>query len=313
LEDATAVDARGLRHAALLYRTQDELAGPVTEFVEAGVRARDAVLVTSAAPVLPALRAMLDGHGEQVAWADLASIGSNPRRLTSVLRSFAAENRGRPVRLVEVAGVHFRDPAQERELIRHDALLNLAFRGEAVTVLCGYELTVPRAVLAAVSRTHPAVIRGGRAEPNPSFQADALVPDECDQPLGDPPPDAVRLGYRRDQAEVRRVVGGCARAAGLRPDRATDLVIAVGELAANTLAHTSGPGTLSIWLAAGDIICQVHDSGQIRDPLAGSLRPSPASPVRGRGLWVVHQLCDLVETRTGSAGTTTRVRMRLPA
>jgi hypothetical protein len=58
----------------------------------------------------------------------------------------------------------------------------------------------------------------------------------------------------------------------------------------------------------------VRDSGWIADPLAGTLRPDPDSGMGGRGLWVVHQVCDLVEARSSAnAGTTTRVHMNLSA
>jgi anti-sigma regulatory factor (Ser/Thr protein kinase) len=92
-----------------------------------------------------------------------------------------------------------------------------------------------------------------------------------------------------------------------------DLVIAVAELAANTLVHTSGAGTLGIWATTNEVICQVHDSGRIEDPLTGRLRPGPAELGGGRGLWVANQLCDLVEIRTGRNGTQIRLHMRLPA
>jgi hypothetical protein len=67
-----------------------------------------------------------------------------------------------------------------------------------------------------------------------------------------------------------------------------------------------------MWVAGGEIVGQVDDSGLITDPLAGIYCPDPSRITRGHGLWVVHQLCDLVETRTGPHGTTTRVHMRLP-
>jgi hypothetical protein len=85
------------------------------------------------------------------------------------------------------------------------------------------------------------------------------------------------------------------------------------RLAANTLAHTNEPGQLTLWATGSEVICQVHDIGEITDPLAGKLRPDPGDPGGGRGLWVVHQLCDLVEIRTGPAGTTTRVHLQLRA
>jgi len=46
--------------------------------------------------------------------------------------------------------------------------------------------------------------------------------------------------------------------------------------------------------------------------LAGRVRPSVAQP-NGRGLWLVNQLCDLVQLRTLADGTVVRVHQHLPA
>lgn len=93
------------------------------------------------------------------------------------------------------------------------------------------------------------------------------------------------------------------------PQRAADLVVAAGELAANTLAHIPSSGTLRLWHTADELVCEFTDHGWIQDPLAGRLRPDDGRG--GYGLWVVNQLCDLVETRTGPSGTTTRCHMSL--
>jgi anti-sigma regulatory factor (Ser/Thr protein kinase) len=130
------------------------------------------------------------------------------------------------------------------------------------------------------------------------------------QPLSKPPGSAEVLRYRANLAAVRDFTATRARRAGLQPARVTDLVIAVAELAANTLVHTSGPGTLTLWVTDDEVICQVQDQGQITDPLAASIRPAPDAPGGGRGLWVVLQVCDRVEIHTGPAGTTVRVHMR---
>ena len=66
---------------------------------------------------------------------------------------------------------------------------------------------------------------------------------------------------------------------------------------------------MHIWASGPELICQVHDSGWITDPMAGRRRPAPDSP--GQGLWVVNHVCDLVETLSGPAGTITRLRFRL--
>ena len=132
----------------------------------------------------------------------------------------------------------------------------------------------------------------------------------ADQPLSSPPRGAEVFRYEKNLAGVRAFTAARGRQAGLPPHRIQDLVIAISELAANTLAHTSGPGAVTFWVAGDEVVCQVQDEGQIGDPLAGLVRPAPDAPGGGRGLWLVNQVCDRVEVRSDQAGTTVRVHMR---
>jgi anti-sigma regulatory factor (Ser/Thr protein kinase) len=99
-------------------------------------------------------------------------------------------------------------------------------------------------------------------------------------------------------------------AAGLTAARANDLMLAVSEVAANTLRHTRSHGTLDIWHDQYEVVCEIRDSGTITDPLAGRRMP-PADAAGGHGLWLVHQVCDLVELRSDSRGTTVRMHMAI--
>jgi anti-sigma regulatory factor (Ser/Thr protein kinase) len=130
------------------------------------------------------------------------------------------------------------------------------------------------------------------------------------QPLSAPPDEAVVLRYRSNLTDVREFTATQALRAGLPRHRVMDLVIAIAELAANTLAHTNGPGAVTFWATADEIIGQVQDQGHIEDPLVGKVRPAPDAPGGGRGLWLVHEVCDQVEVRSGQGGTTVRVHMR---
>jgi anti-sigma regulatory factor (Ser/Thr protein kinase) len=127
-----------------------------------------------------------------------------------------------------------------------------------------------------------------------------------------PPPgdDATYHAYRTDLAKVRALVLQQARAVGLAEGRATDLVLAVSEVAANTLRHTHSEGTLTIWRQAGEVVCEIQDEGTISDPLAGQRRPGPDA-TGGHGLWLVYQVCDLVELRSGETGTIIRMHMAI--
>jgi anti-sigma regulatory factor (Ser/Thr protein kinase) len=308
-----ALDAAGFVHAALVYRTPAEFTAGVLPFVEAGAAAREPVMVASQGRNLRLLRAELDGLSERVTFADLTSIGPNPGRLLGWMGQVAEQHHGQAVRYVHEAVWPSRRPEEVGEAIRHEALINQILGRWRVSVLCPYDVALGPDVIASAERTHPAVMRGGRHQASPSYDPRLLVPAEYDRPLGDPPAGAAVLAYRDDLARVRAFAAGHAHRAGL-PDRlAQDLVIAVGELAANTLVHTSGAGSVAIWATPYEVICQIHDSGRIEDPLTGRLRPEPSAPGGGRGLWVVNQLCDLVEIRTGRNGTQIRLHMRLPA
>lgn len=311
MDHPTAAPARRLRHGALCYGTPAEFSAGVLDFVAEGVACGEAVLVAATGPGTQALRTQLDGTTGHVTWADMTRSGSNPRRITAALRAFASEHRGQPLRWVQEPAWPAGPPGRLDEAIRHDALINLALAAAPASVLCAYDQRLGGEVLASVRRTHPLLLHGGQWHRNGSYLADVVIPADSERPLPAPPADAARLAYREDQAAVRQFAIEHASAAGLSPDRVTDLVIAVGELAANTLMHTRGPGMLAMWAAGGEILCQTHDGGQISDPLAGSFRPDPVAPGGGRGLWVVHQLSDLVEMRTGPAGTTIRLHMRL--
>jgi anti-sigma regulatory factor (Ser/Thr protein kinase) len=119
------------------------------------------------------------------------------------------------------------------------------------------------------------------------------------------------LSYTTDLAAVRAVVQRYASRAGLPEARAIDLVLAVSEVAANTIRHAKSAGCLKIWYDAKEIICQIEDEGTITDQLAGRRRPS-LDAQGGHGLWIVHQICDRVEIESDETGTRVRLHMSIP-
>lgn len=116
--------------------------------------------------------------------------------------------------------------------------------------------------------------------------------------------------YRSDLSQVRALVLQHAREAGLAEARAHDLVLAVSEVAANTLRHTKSSGILAIWHDGDEVVCEIHDEGTIDDPEAGKHKPA-ADASGGHGLWIVRQVCDLVELTSDANGTTVRMHMAL--
>jgi anti-sigma regulatory factor (Ser/Thr protein kinase) len=120
----------------------------------------------------------------------------------------------------------------------------------------------------------------------------------------------VTITYTTDLAGVRALVREEAGAAGLPGERAADLVLAVSEVAANTVRHARSAGTLTITRDLDEIVCEVRDAGVITDPLAGRRTPAPGA-LNGHGLWLVFQVCDRVELFSGADGTTVRMHMQV--
>jgi anti-sigma regulatory factor (Ser/Thr protein kinase) len=128
-----------------------------------------------------------------------------------------------------------------------------------------------------------------------------------------PPPAARRLEFGLDDLhDLRAEVAATATATGLPPGRASDLVVAASELAANSILHGGGRGLVTIWGDHGAAYVEVADAGTITDPNVGRDLPDP-SQEHGRGLYIANQLCDVVSIETGPSGTRVRLRMEVGA
>jgi anti-sigma regulatory factor (Ser/Thr protein kinase) len=308
--DLAREDVHQAAHAALLYASSAEFAAEALRFIGAGLDEEEAVLVSAPGTELSFLRARMSGRADQVSWADMTRVGANPGRIISLIRAFAGDRAGRPVRCLQDLGWAARSGAGQCEAVRHEALVNLAFAAVPVRVLCTYDSArLDPCIVRSAESTHPVLVRQGRAGLSPVYGA-GMVPDECDRPLPVPPDGAAALAYGADLAAPRAFTARHAASLGLPADRVVDLVLAVGELAANTFRHTDRGGVLAIWAAGNELVCQVQDSGHITDPLAGRRRLT-ADAGGGHGLWLVHQVCDLVELRSGPGGTVIRMHVCL--
>lgn len=279
-------------------------------YVELGIAAGAAVLVLASCSHLDDLRPLLTGIDGDVRLTRLTSEGADPGRVLAAIRMFAREHGDRPTRYLQEVGWPGRPREELLEALRYEGLTCRALAGSAADVLCAYDDQLDAGVLALAEQAHPVVVRDGYRHKNARF---SRAPELMDgfAPLSPAPGDASMLTFRRNQSEVREFTATRARRAGLSPDRVVDLVIAVAELAGNTMLHTESTGQLAIWSTGDEIICEVSDSGHIADALAGTIRPDPAESGSRRGLWLVHQVSDLVQARTGSAGSTVRVHFRL--
>ena len=121
------------------------------------------------------------------------------------------------------------------------------------------------------------------------------------------PVGAESLTVTRDGlAGLRELTRRVAASSQLSEWRSENLVIAVNELVTNSLRYGGGAASVSMWDDHGSVVFDVRDAGVISDPLVGCSRPS-IHGTGGRGLWLVNQLCDLVQLHSSTGGTRIRV------
>jgi anti-sigma regulatory factor (Ser/Thr protein kinase) len=155
----------------------------------------------------------------------------------------------------------------------------------------------------------------GHGDPTRTWASSAYrdplaVAADFNEPLPDPPAGAARIGIGyRALVDVRRFVIEQAGLAGLDEADAARLAVAVNELASNTVEHGGGLGELAVWVQGDHLLCQLHDGGHLTDPLAGRIPVPHTGPDGGRGLLLVHPLCDLARIHTTPAGTTIRIHL----
>ena len=304
-----AIPGNQFRHLALLYHGHGEYLSVLRTFIQACAARGDAVFIAVPRRKTLLVRRELADASAYMTLADMAELGRNPARIIPAVLSYASQHRGQNVCFIGEPIWPGRTAAEIEEATRHEALINLAFRDSPVTVLCPYNgVRLPKwSWLTRPARIRPSsgTARRQRAsvtEGRPTFRRD--VTGRCPRR---PPtlrrwPTATTCTRCAASSPAGPSVPGS-------PPRIPNLVLAIGELAANTLRHTSGGGTVQFWRTGDRIVCQVSDTGQITDPLARHRVP-PDEELGGKGLWLVNQVCDLVQARTGRMGTITRLHMR---
>ncbi|MFE7743531.1 anti-sigma factor RsbA family regulatory protein [Nocardia sp. NPDC057455] len=292
-------------HPALFYRDTEEYLAGTIGFIREGLANDEPVAVAVPGPNLTLLRAELGSDADSVHLMDMTVEGRNPGRIIpGVLRDFADRHRSGRVRIIGEPIWAGRSSLEYPACVQHEALINAAFTGREVSILCPYDTTrLSPQVLADAHATHPVLIDNTGRRTSDDYNPDHIV-DLYNQPLPSAPATATAMGFDATSlADVRHVATEHARKAGLPEHRLIDLELVVAETTTNSVVHGGGHGTLRMWTDGHQLRFQISDNGHITNPLAGRL---PAQNYRpgGRGLLLVNQLTDLVRIHTGRDGTT---------
>jgi anti-sigma regulatory factor (Ser/Thr protein kinase) len=308
------VTAEPFVHPAFLYGDNDEYVAGCVRFIRDGLEADEPVAVSVPTANLELLRAALGDDAKRVVMHDMTVAGRNPGRIiSSVLLDFANRHPFSRVRIIGEPIWAQRSEAEYPACAQHEALINPAFQGRAVTILCPYNTReLDAAWLFDAHRTHPVLWSLDGYVPSQHFADPIATAAEFAQPLPEPAADAATMTTELlTLGQGRRFVHDYATRAGLTASQAHRVVLVVNELATNAIQYGDETPGVSVWIDDLHLICQVETTGQITDPLAGRI-PAMATAGSGRGLLLINQLCDLVRMHSGPSGTTTRVYIRRP-
>jgi anti-sigma regulatory factor (Ser/Thr protein kinase) len=309
---------QSFRHDVLPYNGGEDFVNRTGSFIQDALSSHEPIMVVVSRKKIDMLHDALGDDARHVRFADMSSIGGNPARIIPAWADFVEEQArsGRMFRGVGEPISAERTPEELVECERHEALLNVAFSdGPAWWLACPYDLdSLDPAIVERAASTHPSILdRDGHRE-SPSYLGMRSFVEPFDDPLSPPPADADEVAFGDSAvgglslSDVRRLVRDAASARGLPSERIDDLVLAVSEATANSVQHGGGGGSVRLWSAPSAIVCEVVDAGQFEDPLVGRRRPGRTT-TSGHGVWIIHQLCDLVQIRT--FGDSSVVRMHI--
>ncbi|HXV93457.1 MAG TPA: ATP-binding protein [Pseudonocardia sp.] len=310
---AGAVDLGGADsadHRALLHSGTDDLVARAVPVLRPALDAGHPVLAVVGPECAAALREALGGAADGIETADPARVFDAPAFTVAVrLARSGRRVRGTGGRTVVLGEHHDGLPGGPAHWARVHIALNVAVHGLPLTVICAYDehsTEIERA-----RETHPEVVdRDGTALTTRYRAPHEAIADYPPPPPADLGRPTVEMAFGPPELpRLRHLVATVARDAGLGDERVADVVLAVNELASNTVEHGPGTGRLRIW-AGGDhrdaTIAEITDSGCCDLPFPGLVTPPPDN-VRGRGLWLARELTDVMEVWSDAAGT--RIRL----
>ena len=307
---STAIDLAGALHEAVLYSAPDELAERLVPRMLPSLDEGSPVVAVLDDAIRAEVRRALGDAAEHVEFPDPAVVHRVPPFTVATRWARLSRRVTTATGRATVVGQHLEGlpGCSENHWARLDIALNVAVVGLPITVLCPYR--ADDRDRARIEATHPRLATAAGLVASGTYRppTEALV----EYPPPPPPelgPPAAELAFTADElADLRHLVAEVAGRGATAPDRVADLVLAVNEIGSNSLEHGPGRGRLRLWTTDEAMIAEIADRGTADLPFPGMIAPL-TSGVRGRGLWLASELCDVMQVWSDGEGTVVRLRM----
>lgn len=277
-------------------------------FITDGLEAGEPVMVAVSTQHTKWLRDALDGQAD-VEFVDIEQLGRNPAQIIPAWQQFLNSRSGgfRPVRGVGEPIWPGRRPEELVECQLHEAMLNIAIDPETpFWLICSYDtVTLSPAVVEEAHRSHPVIVEAASYQGSAHYTGRAHVEEmfaaELSELVGRP---IAAVFTAHNVSRLYAYIKLELYIAGLSAGAAGDLAATAQQLALNSLQRGAAEVTVQMWSQPHALICDVVDDTVIDDVLLG--RRVPVEDEHD-GLWDANQLCDLVQMRSSSVGTTVRL------
>jgi anti-sigma regulatory factor (Ser/Thr protein kinase) len=296
-----------LRHHAFVYEHDDEYVARSAQFLQEGLEAGEACMVSNTRDGIAVLRDALGHDAEQVAFFDVGSTYTRPAHaVAKYYRAFLDQLRTAPSVRAVASGQFGATPAEWNEWTAYEAITNLAYSHLPVWVVCAYDAgRLPERLVDAVLRTHPEVLGDGwhasEQYEDPREMVRRLTPEP------EPLPELRSFSAGADLEPFRERLARELATEKVPENTALCMLVAATEVAANAVRHGAGIEEVRVGSAHGRFVCEVVDRGPgFDDPVAGYVAPRGAT---GTGLWVARQLAWNVESFKSPRGFTVRIWM----
>jgi anti-sigma regulatory factor (Ser/Thr protein kinase) len=296
-----------LRHDLFVYDADELLAVHVERYLAAGLELDERVLLVVDARKQTIMRDALGADAELVAFVEQTDVYTRPEGAMAAYDAAVREMTETSDQGVRVYGElpACRTTAEWEAWIAYEAIVNRAFAGRPVTVMCGYDArVVPEPIIRQAWRAHRVVLTDAwqisHAYEEPEEVVRSLTP--VVEPLAGL--RSLEIGGRLQPQD--RLADELGRSS-LWGSRTRDLMVAAREVLSNAERYGRGVRALRVGHVGNQLVCEVTDGGPgIDDPLAGYVPPRPLTG-DGAGLWIARQLTSRLELLSLPDGFTVRL------
>ena len=307
---ATPVRAQqSYRHEAFLWHEKADFTAGLVPFITDGLDSGEPVMVALVPEHTAWVQDALGARSAEATFVDMAELGLNPARIIPAWQTFLDlhAHDGQPVR--GIGGPIW--PGRRREELLecqlHEALLNVAVDPEVpFWLICPYDAeNLDSGVVEEAHRSHPVLVEADSYSGSGKYGGRPHVDSLFSTTLEEPATVPIELTF--DPADIGALeerVAAELMASGLAAEQAAHLAMATHRLAVCSLNRGAAVGRVRLWRQPHAFICEVFDDTVVPDLLLGRRVPFGEEH---DGLWLANQVCDLVQLRSTTSGTTVRV------